>query len=284
MIAPGSYVEEINGKEAYQQGNLLFWGEWEPPSEVRPLLTKEEVDGVTHIYADCPNLHKPYLSPQPFPKNTPDEKNPYQNTDPFVFGDQFRYAICKQSGGANIMPRLDKGSLILFGNGQGTGENAGFALDTVFVVAGYWEFNVSNTQTLLEDLKRKYKDAELYYKIVIELACSCAGTNAIHRCYYGAIYEDRDQYDGMYSFVPAHKTVKTFEEYKATDKGFPRVWLGEKSPFIANSGSINLNLKQGLKATERSSATIKAFWQNIRQLSRDQGFVEGVHFDMPPTL
>jgi hypothetical protein len=227
------------------------------------------------------------LPPSPFPKNTPDEKNPYQNTDPFVFGDQFRYAICKQSkrnGALNKTAQLDKGSLILFGNGQGTGANAGFALDTVFVVAGYWEFNVSNTQTLIKILKETYKDAELYYKIVIELACSCAGTNATHRCYYGATYEDRDQYDGMYSFAPAHKAVKTFEEYKATDKGFPRIWLGGNSPFIANSASINIKLKQGLKATERSCSTIKSFWGNIRQLSRDKGYVEGVYFDIPPTL
>jgi hypothetical protein len=40
----------------------------------------------------------------------------------------------------------------------------------------------------------------------------------------------------------------------------------------------------GFKTTNTDIAAIKSFWEEIRQQSRAQECVEGVHFDMPPTI
>jgi hypothetical protein len=152
------------------------------------------------------------------------------------------------------------------------------------MVADSWPFNTSKSQALKERLEKNFKDGKEYYKIVIEMACSCADMAADHRLYFGATYKNRDQYNGMYSFAPARKASKTFEQYTATDKGFPRVWLNGKSPFMTKgelAEFITTNNTQALKATGTNMDAIKTFWQKIRKISRDQGCVEGIQFDMP---
>jgi hypothetical protein len=128
MLAPDAYVEH----EKCCEGELLFWGEWEPPSRVRQLNRTAVQE--RELYPQY--LHEPFL-PSPLPQvQSPGRKDrippsgcgtgELQNTDPFVFGDTFRYALCKQSkrdGTLNKTARLGKGSLILFGTGKGTGEN-----------------------------------------------------------------------------------------------------------------------------------------------------------------
>jgi hypothetical protein len=164
------------------------------------------------------------------------------------------------------LARLDKGSLILFGSKK-DGE---FVLDTVFVVANYKDYDLSDPNALPNE--------GLYRDIVIKMSC---GTSAymrnpiMQRLYYGATYEKL--YQEMYSFAPAQKTIKKFEDYQATDKGFPRVTL-------ANSSYITQGLMMGFKTTNTDIAAIKSFWEEIRQQSRAQDCVEGVHFDMPLTM
>jgi hypothetical protein len=53
-----------------------------------------------------------------------------QNTDPFVFGDQFHYTGCLQhtKRGATQLRYLDRGSVILFGSCR---EKRDFVVDTV---------------------------------------------------------------------------------------------------------------------------------------------------------
>jgi len=52
-----------------------------------------------------------------------------QNTDPFVFGGEFRYSWCLQPSRRSLRD-LDMGSVILFGSRV----NWKFVLDTVFVL------------------------------------------------------------------------------------------------------------------------------------------------------
>ncbi len=76
--SPGRYLDG-NG-EAYES-ELVFWGEWEGPSDV---VDRWDRDG------DLPRfLHEPIWGPPPTPGFR-------QNTDPWVFGDSFRYSNCKQ--------------------------------------------------------------------------------------------------------------------------------------------------------------------------------------------
>jgi hypothetical protein len=76
-------------------------------------------------------LHEPYWAP-------PDFDGTRQNTDPWVFGDGFRYSNCKQHTNntparqPSALQRLPAGSMILFGSAV----SGGFVIDTVFVVGG----------------------------------------------------------------------------------------------------------------------------------------------------
>ncbi len=92
------------------KSKLLFWGEWEGNSIFTPF---EEDKGKK------PNgIHVPFHSIL---------NRGCQNTDSYVYGDNFKYATCSQSG---KLTKLDSDSLILFG----TTKDNGFELDTVFVV------------------------------------------------------------------------------------------------------------------------------------------------------
>lgn len=87
--------------------DLLFWGEWEGNSWFHP-FTSINPNGI----------HRPFHA---------NHIRGHQNTDPYVFGKRFYYAVCKQRG---QLTQLDAGSVVLFGSSF----KAGFALDTVFVV------------------------------------------------------------------------------------------------------------------------------------------------------
>jgi len=92
---------------------LVFWGEWE-------LL---ELSNNGRKTEDFPRfLQEPVWE-------RPTDSGPRQNTDPWVFGDFFRYSNCKQSS-QNALRTLAPGSVILFGSSL----NGNFVFDSVFVV------------------------------------------------------------------------------------------------------------------------------------------------------
>lgn len=106
----GEYLLSLNAQPLKER--LLFWGEWEGNSEFSPLSNGD----------NKPNgIHEPFHSIL---------NRGCQNTDPYVYGDCFKYATCSQSGG---LQNLYSDSLILFG----TTKDAGFELDTVYIVKSY---------------------------------------------------------------------------------------------------------------------------------------------------
>jgi len=116
LVRPGKYVADAK----LLAGEIEFWGEWEPESRVVKAI------------AD-PTPHSPRFIYDPY-YVLPDSYVGLQNTDPFVFGEQFQYTGCQQrtSNGATQLRFLSRGSVILFGSCEN--RNA-FTLDTVFVVA-----------------------------------------------------------------------------------------------------------------------------------------------------
>lgn len=107
----GEYLTSLTNKP--QSGKLLFWGEWEGNSDFTPCGNGNGIPN------GIPNgIHLPFHSVLISGR---------QNTDPYVFGEYFKYAICSQTG---VMCHLLANSLILFG----TTKDIGFELDTVFVV------------------------------------------------------------------------------------------------------------------------------------------------------
>lgn len=116
MVRPGALVSPDG--EAQRQTDLVFWGEWEPPSRV--VQRWPRAPGLPTV------LHEPCWE-------QPDFVGRRQNTDPWVFGEAFLFSNCKQLTPAyrpSALQRLHVGTLILFGSVV-KGE---FAVDTVFVV------------------------------------------------------------------------------------------------------------------------------------------------------
>jgi len=111
-----------------EKGKILFWGEWEPESRV----IREIAD---------PKPFFPRFFHEPF-YVLPRSYDGLQNTDPFVFGERFLYAVCLQRPFPQLR-LLSRGSVILFGSCQG---GSAFVLDTVFVVDHWLDYSKANYQ------------------------------------------------------------------------------------------------------------------------------------------
>lgn len=116
MVSPGT-LQDSDGYT--EKTEVVFWGEWEPPSSVVRRWPKGR---------DLPAvLHRPCVAAPP--------PGPRQNTDPWVFGEAFLYSNCKQLNPRprrtpSALQRLDVGSIVLFGSAS----HGRFLLDTLFVV------------------------------------------------------------------------------------------------------------------------------------------------------
>lgn len=103
-----------------------LWAEWEPPSSCGLF---EHKDGDQKMLPQA--WHVPMIGAQ-----APDDA---QNTDPWIFGERMRYAICGQ-GKSRVLRHLEPGSVIFFGSVMQKDEHGtkvpdlNFFLDTVFIV------------------------------------------------------------------------------------------------------------------------------------------------------
>jgi len=250
MLAKGDYL--ANDKIVKDE-LLLFWGEWEPDSIVFRRLQKITGDYPKYIYS-------------PVLQNTPINKG--QNTDPYIFNEEFYYFCCKQTkknGQITQMAKLATGSIILFGSTINQGKNDSyFALDTVFVVGDYLEYNSSNYRE-----KLKGKVCEYFFDVSLE---SIYHRFEYSRCYIGANFANKTE--GMYSFVPCKK-------FKNENIGFERVRLTNKDlNFISN----DLNTAPKLNKELCNSTNFVEIWNKLRIIIKNQDFCEGVNFSFTKQL
>jgi hypothetical protein len=170
----GVYIKYVNDHKP-QNGDLMFWGEWEGYSKFYPLGQKN------------PNgIHEPFHSTT---------GRGCQNTDPYVLGDCFKYVICSQTG---VMTSLSLGSLILFG----TTTKVGFLLDTVFVVK-------SSVQAVNVHLNNAANYTQVYREETIEqlgqiyLGPNYSRTNSIYHSYtwWDKQKKESKEFD-YFSYVP----------------------------------------------------------------------------------
>ena len=265
MIHDGQYIENNIRKSS----KLLFWCEWEPPSIVERLpqhgrtLTKK-------AYPEY--LHYPFLPPVEKIKEY--QKSGYQNTDPFIFGDAFRYSNCKQATYSSLK-KLEKGSLILFGSRV----NYRFAIDTVFVV--------KESEPYIASLNDKFENLGIFNQIVLKMFknSKCNNSKAEKVLYTGATYDKK--VNSMFSFVPSIK----FEGEKT---GFPRVIMPDEfynekfskfhkyfSRWSLENGNITEKASRGIKATHNASIDeIRCFWEYLRDVTTEN-YVLGVSFKIP---
>lgn len=176
LVAPGEYVD---GDGPVRHAELMFWGEWEPPSRIE---RRWPTDGRFPRV-----LHRPYWI-------RPRGSGFRQNTDPWVFGDQMIYSNCKQIVGpqrrATSMQRLPRGSMICFGSTI-AGE---FCVDTVFVVASAEPWVPAEEADL--DVGEAFKacTGDVITRATTDMELSLT-------LYRGATVDE--PVEGIYSFVPA---------------------------------------------------------------------------------
>lgn len=232
-------------------GEVLWWGEWEPPSTVEEL----EVPG-----PDYPRyLHRPFLEVRT-------EFAGHQNTDPFVFGDEFLYTGCQQwrgkpHGHPVQLQFLRPGSIILFGSCA----SDRFLLDTVFVVRDFIDHDRDDYRDVL---RGAVPDA--HWTVTLGPWYSGPPDGRTFRLYRGAT--PANAVDGMFSFFPCHRA-----DAPAT-RGFSR-------PDLSQLACVNPQLRQGWSATKLGDVAQAAdVWRSVRQAVLAEGCELGVRAAIPATV
>jgi hypothetical protein len=249
---PGQYLEN----NCPRNSDLVFWGEWEPQSEVIQRFNPSNSTYPKYLY-------QPYYS-------IPLNKQGLQNTDPFIFGDQFHYVCCQQAKktGFTQLRFLDKGSVILFGSCL----NQKFVLDTVFVVETWKE--IESFEQVKSCACPTYQNVTLAR--VFNNSCSpkpedsCI-KNMSYRLYFGATYNK--PVNGMFSFFPC----LTYQQNMTS--GFPR-------PVIQIEDVIKQNSTQGFKYNHpnypKNIQTNQKLWEEVRKQVENANLKLGISTDLPP--
>lgn len=244
IVNPGRLVDR---RGRLTEEELVFWGEWEPASWVRPIPAPVP-DGPRY-------LHRPFL-PAPPPRGS------RQNTDPFVFGNAFHYVLCLQrtKRGPTQLRHLARGSVILFGSCIGRSK---FVLDTLLVVDRFREYTTDEHPAIRRHVPRAYAVAtlDLLKETQIPVAQSL-------RLYWGAT--PAAPVHGMFSFFPCRPAVDA-------PNGFPRpeIGLGEIiTPTMTQGKRLNPQAEVGSNVV---------LWQRVVDAVRDCGLELGVSAQLPST-
>lgn len=250
------------------KGNLIngyvdTWGEWEPNSLSKslPEQSSHEFPRFIHypIYIkESQNEPKTKIEKKVamIKKNECKNKKDLQNTDPFIYGDNFFYTCCKQSQTKNLLP----GSVIVFGSTFKKPDK--FVMDTVFVISEIIDCD--------KEAIEKYKGTMLYDVV-------------LHKIYYGHGSEHAKSnkiiigascskpYDGMYSFFPCHPS---------SDKhSYTRLSIDK----TINSNISSVLQSRGIYITKGSAET-KEFWQQLCNHTLSNGYSLGVRAYCPPEI
>lgn len=231
----GEYLASLDGKS--QKGNLLFWGEWEGNSVFRPLNNGK----------GSPNgFHEPFHS---------NLISGLENTDPYIFGEYFKYVTCKQSGKVSL---LDNFSLILFGSVYPS-KNA-FYLDTVFVVKshetaseicsnGACNYSLTFREETLEQLDNEYLGPN---------------PSSSKKLYKGLTWWDNKEY---FSFVPCKLTG---------DNNYIRFKLDLNDPWFNLSSNPT-----GKSFMHNCEGSPQETWRRIAGMAIEQGFYLAIRLNEP---
>ncbi|MGO9756706.1 MAG: hypothetical protein ACLPNY_08825 [Roseiarcus sp.] len=235
MRNPGRFV---SGDGVVSEGMLTFWGEWEAPSDI------------VETWPESGSLPR-FLQAPIWQLSAPDRR---QNSDPWVFGDYFRYSNCKQQS-QPALQRLTPGSVILFGSGK----SGQFVIDTVFVVKDSCPYT-----------RRKPPATDDAFRFcVIESLCGPQSSAAddSFTLYRGATLNE--PIDGMYSFAPSRRA-------DSRNRRFAR-------PPIELPGYVNPESQQTPSGANkpRSPKEVHDQWDNVSNQVLDADCLLGVWFQTP---
>lgn len=239
----GRYLDHGESKE----GEIVFWGEWEPESRILARYTDRVPDGPHFLY-------------EPFFVDHRDGAW-RQNTDPFVFGDRFHYTGCMQHTrrGPTQLRFLARGSLVLFGSCR---DKSRFVVDTVFVVGDFVDHSARDWERKLDA-----RVSTTYREVTLEPWYGGSPPDSqSHRLYFGAT--PQHPVGEMFSFFPC-------QPYDENGSGFAR-------PEVQIPGFVTRHLTQGKKmARDLSLAEISELWQQVAHQVEEQGLSLGTYADLP---
>ena len=244
--ANGRIVDDQFG--GVRESPLVCWTEWEAPSTlIKRFEQKPEHPGA---------VVEPVFS------GTLPSKGKVQNTDPYIFGDQFLYTYCKQVQPARwnstVLANLEPGTLILFGSHLG----GRFVLDTAFVVGDFITHSRENWhQKLGSEVSSVYRSVTLEPMYADPIP---AGVR--FRLYRGATLERPA--NGIFSFVPC------LPVYDDVIPSFTR-------PTIYLDGIITPRLTQQWKTTRLDRPSIVEVWEEVVRQVKGQGLMLGVAIQEP---
>jgi hypothetical protein len=240
-------VRALGGwSRAVTRQDVAVWGEFEPETEAF-LFERDPKPG------EARSWHR--LSPLATPPRGS------QNTDPWIFGSAFRYAICRQRS-LPYLRNLQAGDLVLFGSyrKQGTDGRAtdkfSFFLDTVFVVnRGY---PLANRGTIPSRLLDKPYLRAAYDRFSARSRDICT--------LYEAAMLGRTPSSAPFSFSPCRVTVDGQEPARM------------RRPMI--SGLFNKRYGNGQVVTRLHREPTDA-WERIVEHCRELGYELAVAIENP---
>ncbi|ALO17358.1 hypothetical protein L21SP5_03763 [Salinivirga cyanobacteriivorans] len=240
MVHKGKYVSKADATIEIE-ALLNFWGEFEGPSE----FTLVQHNPNEKYWNNPTAIHKPLFI---------DEERGDQNTDPYIFGERFLYAICKKTELDNLSP----GDIMLFGSEFGAKPDVHFYLDTLMVIKDEISVVGSEFDALYRELTLdRLKDEQTGQSL----------TNSVHT---GVTFADRKEAVGCFSFVPVREAGN-----------YP---LGFGRPVLKNELITKYLRKPGAYTGYKSTALkdkneLKTLWQLIATEVLKQGFYLGTGFE-----
>jgi hypothetical protein len=237
LLSNGRYV---GGDGLLCDAPLVFWGEWEAPSYIK---RKWPPSGSLPRFLHVPVWERPA------------DSDPRQNTDPWVFGDSFRYSNCKQAA-QSALRGLAPGSVVLFGSGSRRDRT--FIIDTVFVVGDSCPFSPVEPP----------EADEAFRVCTIESLRTSGNAGKCFTLYRGATYEA--PISGMYSFVPCRRADREGVRFSRPSVALPLCYLNPRSTQSPNGAG-----------RPRTVVEVREQWQLVREQVLKADLLLGVHFSTP---
>ncbi len=250
IVSPGEAIV-AKGAEPKRFENISFWGEWEPEAKI-----------VNFYKGDSRITPRRLIAPL-FPKRMPEPSGNKccGNTDPFVFGEHFKYSNCRQNikDLPDRLQYLSAGSLILFG-GIYRGD---FWLDTVFVVKDWLKYKGCDCQNQkIQDFLGT--DYPFFNAATLKpIAASSDMQELRYTLYRGQNWQENSNY---FSFVPCDVNERSFAKVRLTPEIVPNLSKGAQTYTV-------------LGEYEEPNPTPQEVWNKIVDEVFARGLSLGVRFD-----
>ncbi len=260
----GWYVDKSGD---YKKGHLAFWTEWEAMTIAWPLAMDKDFFKAHFVHeVQCPPAVSGTAS---CGRKGAKCSYGFQNTDPCVFGETFKYSNCHQSARGDLR-RMKPGSLVVFGSYKKDKQRGKevFCLDTIFVVGDVaYDYTTNNVSTNNVD---SVLCSEWYKNLTLRRLP--AGNDFTF--YRGTTCRQKvNLANALFSFTPA-------KIYDGDDVPRERCVLDDIRSLNSHLRTAVFNRgRQGFHPEEAYRNEIKAVWDDIVQQVMKQGFVLGVRFD-----